>query len=72
MKKGIIVGGVLVVALAAVVAAPKLLREKAAVEEAPVPTVEVQKMEPATIILRRNLVGTVEPSDVQGKSQTCT
>ena len=64
MKKGIIVGGVLVVALAAVVAAPKLLREKAAVEEAPVPTVEVQKMEPATIILRRNLVGTVEPSDV--------
>ena len=64
MRKGIIVGGVLVVALAAVVAAPKLLREKAAVEEAPIPTVEVQKMEPATIILRRNLVGTVEPSDV--------
>ena len=64
MKKGIIIGGVVVVALGAAVVVPRLMRPKAVLEEAPVPVVEVEKPRPADIVLYRNLVGTVEPSDV--------
>lgn len=51
-------------ALASAIVLPQVLRKKPVIEEAPVPSVEVQKMEPGTIILYRSLVGTVEPSDV--------
>ena len=39
MKKGIIIGGVVVVALGAAVVVPRLMRPKAVLEEAPVPVV---------------------------------
>lgn len=64
MKKGIIMAAGVAVVLAAVVVLPKVLRSKTVVEEAPVPVVEVQKPELGSIELYRNLVGTVEPSDV--------
>ena len=56
MKKGIIIGGVVVVALGAAVVVPRLMRPKAVLEEAPVPVVEVEKPRPADIVLYRNLV----------------
>ena len=64
MNKGVIIGGVVVVALGAAVAVPRLMRPKAVLEEAPVPVVEVEMPRPEDIVLYRNLVGTVEPSDV--------
>lgn len=63
MRKGVIIAGVVVVALAAVIL-PRALKPKAVLEEAPVPVVDVQNPKPGTIELYRNLVGTVEPSDV--------
>lgn len=63
MKKGIIIAGVVVVAAAAVVL-PRVLKPKSTETEAPIPVVEVQNPEPGTIELFRELVGTVEPSDV--------
>lgn len=63
MKKGVIIAGVVVVAAAAVVL-PRVLKPKNKEVEAPIPVVEVQKPEPGTIELFRDLVGTVEPSDV--------
>lgn len=63
MKKGIIIAGVIVVAAAAVVV-PRALRPKSAETEAPIPVVEVQTPETGSIELFRELVGTVEPSDV--------
>lgn len=63
MRKGVIIAGVVVVALAAVIL-PRALKPKAVLEEAPIPVVEVQNPKPGTIELYRNLVGTVEPSDV--------
>ena len=64
MKKGIVAAGIAVAALAAVIVVPKLLKPKAVQEEALVPVVEVQKPQLGTIELYRNLVGSVEPSDV--------
>ena len=64
MKKSVIITGVVVVAIVAAVAVPKILKPKDAAEEIPIPVVEVQKPENGTIELYRNLVGTVEPSDV--------
>ena len=64
MKKGIIIVAGVAAALAAVIAVPKVLRLKTVMEEAPIPVVEVQNPEPGDIELYRNLVGTVEPSDV--------
>lgn len=64
MKKGVIIAGVVVAALAAAVIVPRALKPKAVVEEAPLPIVEVQKPQIGTIELYRDLVGKVEPSDV--------
>lgn len=64
MRKGVIIAGVVVVALAAAVILPRALKPKAVLEEAPVPVVDVQNPKPGTIVLYRNLVGTVEPADV--------
>jgi len=64
MKKGVVIAGVVVVALAAAVILPKALKPKAVLEDAPIPVVEVENPRPGTIELFRNLVGTVEPSDV--------
>lgn len=63
MKKGIIIGGVVVAALAVIIL-PRALKPAAVLEEAPIPVVEVQSPQPGTIELYRDLVGTVEPSDV--------
>ncbi len=63
MKKSVIVTGV-VMALAAAVALPRILKPEDVETEAPVPVVEVQKPEYATIELIRDEVGSVEPSDV--------
>lgn len=64
MKKGVIIAGVVVVALAAAVILPRALKPKAVLEEAPIPVVNVETPQPGSIELYRNLVGTVEPSDV--------
>lgn len=64
MNKGVIIAGVVVVALGAAVVVPRVMRPKAVLEEAPVPVVEVEQPRPSDIVLYRNLVGTVEPSDV--------
>lgn len=63
MKKSVVVAGVVVVALGALVAF-RALKPKSEEAEAPIPVVEVQTPQPGTIELFRNLVGTVEPSDV--------
>ena len=65
MKKKIVVGGI-VVAIAAVAAitVPRALKKNAPVEEAAIPVVDVQTPETGTIELFRELVGSVEPSDV--------
>lgn len=63
MKKGVVIAGIVIVAAAAVVV-PRILKPKSTETEAPIPVVEVQKPEPGTIELFRELVGTVEPSDV--------
>jgi len=64
MKKGVIIAGVAVAALAAVVIVPRIFRSRAVLEEAPIPVVELESPQPGTIELYRKLVGTVEPSDV--------
>lgn len=64
MKKGILVAGVALVAIAAAVVLPQVLRPDAVVEEAPIPVVELQTPKPGSIELFRNLVGSVEPSEV--------
>ena len=64
MKKGVIITGVVVVAVVAAVVLPRVLKPKAVVAEAPIPVVEVQTPVTGTIELFRELVGTVEPSDV--------
>lgn len=64
MNKGIIIAGVVVAAVGAAIVVPRLMKPEAVLEEAPVPVVEAQKPEPGDIVLYRNLVGTVEPSDV--------
>ena len=65
MKKKIVVGGI-VVAIAAVAAitVPRALKKNAPVEAAALPVVDVQTPETGTIELFRELVGSVEPSDV--------
>lgn len=64
MNKGIIIAGVVVVTACAALVAPRMLKPKAVLEEAPVPVVQAQMPELGDIVLYRNLVGTVEPSDV--------
>ncbi len=66
MRKGVIVAGVFVVAVAAAaaVAVPRVLKKEVVMEEALLPIVEVQTPEMGTIELYRDLVGKVEPSDV--------
>lgn len=64
MNKGVIITGVVVVALGAAIIVPRALKPKAVLEEAPVPVVEVERPQPGDIVLYRSLVGTVEPSDV--------
>ena len=64
MNKGVIIAGVAVVAIGAAVIVPRALKPKAVLEEAPVPVVQAEKPQPGDIVLYRNLVGTVEPSDV--------
>lgn len=64
MNKGVIIAGVAVVAIGAAVIVPRVMKPKAVLEEAPVPVVDVEKPQPSDIVLYRNLVGTVEPSDV--------
>ncbi len=64
MNKGIIIAGVVIVAVGAAIIVPRALKPKAVLEEAPVPIVQVEEPRPADIVLYRSLVGTVEPSDV--------
>ena len=64
MNKGVLIAGVAVVAIGAAVIVPRAMKPKAVLEESPVPVVDVEKPQPADIVLYRNLVGTVEPSDV--------
>lgn len=64
MKKGPIIAGVVVVAAAAALFLPRALKPKAVMEEEPIPVVNVQTPETGTIELYRDLVGSVEPSDV--------
>lgn len=64
MKKSIVITGVVIVAAAAFLILPKVLRPKPVIEEAPIPVVEVQTPQMGSIELFRNLVGKVEPSDV--------
>lgn len=64
MKKGPIIAGVVVIAAAAALFLPRALKPKAVMEEEPIPVVDVQTMEPGTITLYRDLVGSVEPADV--------
>ena len=63
MKKSVIVAGIVVVALASLVAT-RILKPKAPETEAPIPVVETQTPQTGTIELYRDLVGKVEPSDV--------
>jgi RND family efflux transporter MFP subunit len=63
MKKSVVIGGVVVVAAVALIAVRTFAPKKAA-EEAPIPVVETEKLEPGSIHLYRDMVGTVEPSDV--------
>ncbi len=65
MKKKIVVGGIVVaIAAVAAIAVPRALKKNAPVEEAALPVVDVQTPETGTIELFRELVGSVEPSDV--------
>ncbi len=64
MNKGVMIAGVVVVAVGAAIIVPRVMKPKAVLEEAPVPVVEAERLEPGDIVLYRNLVGTVEPSDV--------
>lgn len=64
MNKGVIIAGIVVVTLGAAVIVPRVLKPKAVLEEAPIPVVEAEVPKPGDIVLYRNLVGTVEPSDV--------
>lgn len=64
MKKSVVITGVVIVAVAAFIALPKVLKPKPIIEAAVIPVVEVQNPELANIELYRNLVGKVEPSDV--------
>ena len=64
MNKGVMIAGVVVVAVGAAIIVPRVMKPKAGLEEAPVPVVEAERLEPGDIVLYRNLVGTVEPSDV--------
>lgn len=64
MNKGVIIAGVVVVAVGAAIIVPRAMKPKAVLEEAPVPVVEAERPQPGDIVLYRNLVGTVEPSDV--------
>lgn len=64
MNKGVIIAGVAVAAIGAAMIVPRVMKPKAVLEEAPVPVVDVEKPQSRDIVLYRNLVGTVEPSDV--------
>ena len=64
MNKGVIIAGVAVAAIGAAMIVPRVMKPKAVLEEAPVPVVDVEKTQSRDIVLYRNLVGTVEPSDV--------
>lgn len=64
MNKGVMIAGVVVVAVGAAIIVPRVMKPKAVLEEAPVPVVEAERLEPGDIVLYRNLVGTVEPSEV--------
>ncbi len=63
MKKSVVVIGAVVVVLGGLVAF-RALKPTSGETEAPIPVVEVQTPRPGTIELFRDLVGTVEPSDV--------
>ncbi len=64
MKKGILITGAAAALVAAIVVIPLVLRSRTTAEEAPLPVVEVQTLQTGSIKLYRNLVGSVEPSDV--------
>lgn len=63
MKKGLIAAGVAVIAVAAVIAVPRIMRKETSVEVV-LPVVDLIQPELASIELYRELTGTVEPSDV--------
>lgn len=63
MKKGVIIAGVAAVAIVAAVVVPRMLKKPVVLEEL-IPMVETQQPEVGSIVLFRNLVGKVEPSDV--------
>ena len=64
MKKGWIISGVVVIALAAAIVGPRMLRPKETAVEISLPVVDVISPEKGSITLYRELTGTVEPSDV--------
>lgn len=63
INKKVVIAGAAVIAAAAIVL-PKVFGSKTEVKVSAPPRVEVTQMEKATIELYRNLVGSVEPSDV--------
>ena len=63
INKRVVIAGA-AVAAAAVIVLPKVLSPETEEKEAAPPRVETAQMEKATIELYRNLVGSVEPSDV--------
>lgn len=63
VKKQVVIAGVVIAAAAAIVL-PMVLKPKTVETEAAPPMVQVTQIEKGTIELYRNLVGSVEPSDV--------
>lgn len=64
MKKGWIITGVVVIAVAAAIVGPRMLRTKETAAAISLPMVDVTTPELGSIELYRELTGTVEPSDV--------